>query len=956
MEETCDHEFRRFSIQQETVKKLAENNSYTTFHQSGRIQAIAASLETNLDIGISGQEMELRRRRQVFGSNGLTLSLENNCKHPASLHFGRLISDSIKDSTVILLLCCATLSLLLGIKRNGFEQGILDGAMVFVVISSVVCISSLFRFVKNWINELLVSKRTSRRAAVKVMRDGRVRQIAVSEVVVGDVVCLQTGDQVPADGLFVHGKNLKLDDGDDKLPCIFTGAKVVGGECSMLVTSVGENTETSMLMKLLSKDGRINRQDNKESKLQISVDRMGSRMEKIWLSLSLLVIVVQVLGCFAWGDDDHDPEPKGGVRSTVKEIMGEVVTKFIRRQGATSHNRYVEMLSILVFVSRDGLLPIGLFICLAYASKKLPCFRATARNLPVCSSLGLVTAICTGKTSDLSLDHANMAELWIATDNSFIKSTSADVLDALREAIATTSYDEAAVDDDDALLLWAKEFLDVDGDKMKQNCTVEAFNISKNRAGLLLKWNGSESDGDNSVHIHWRGSPEIILSMCTHYLDRHGTLQTLDEHKRDVFNNFIRDIDANHHSLRCISFACKRVEQQNEEEIIELTECGLTWLGLVRLKSPYASEVKQAIEDCRESAGIKIKLIVEDDINIARLIAINSGLILKSGAEDHSNGYEAAVIEASVFRSSSEETRSLMVDNVRVMANASPLDKLLMVQCLKQKGEVVAVTGMCTRDAPSLKEADVGVSIGERSAQFARDCSDIVILDQNFATIAANLKWGRCVCNNIRKFIQLHLTVNAAAFGVNLVAAIFFGEIPLEPFQLLWVNLIMDVLGALALAAPVSLREQLPAHATAAASASPLANKTLWRNIILQVLYQVFVLSVTQLKGKELLQVQANKTDLKAIVFNSFVLCQVFVLINAREIEALNIFEGKGLHQNLWFLVIVGFIFILDIAVIEMVTVVTHGTRVDLKHWCVCIGIAVMTLPTGLVAKCIPMP
>ncbi|KAJ4725235.1 Calcium-transporting ATPase [Melia azedarach] len=934
-----DDEVPSFSIDKEMLAKLVEDNSFTSLHQSGGIHGIAAALETILETGISGQEMDLQRRREVFGSN---LNVKDNSLLNKKLgHFRGVIVDSIKDTTVILLLCCAILSLVLGIKRNGFEEGILDGAIVFAVISGVACISTIVKFLTYQRNKKL-SRRTK---AVTVIRDGREQQVGVPEVVVGDIICLNTGDQVPADGLFVHGQELKLDEDEkynmdngivrdcfirDEIPSMFTGAKVVGGDCRMLVTAVGENTETNKMMKLLKSN-----QQNKESKLQIEVDKMNSRIEKIWLSLSLLVLAVQVLRCFTWdtgcGDQSPDPDPKG-VKNTVQEIVAEA-TKIFRKQGG-SLNRYVEMLSMLVLVTRDGL-PLGLLISLAYASKQFISSGAKVRNLPVCGSISLVTTICTAKSSDLYLDHAKMIDFRIGVDNveKSLTGVNVDVLNALREAIGATSSDSA---DDHSLLFWAKEVLDVDREKMKKNCIIEAFDIDENRAGFLLKWNGCDNI---SAIMYWKGSPEIILSMCAHYVDINGALQTLDEPKRVVLKQIIEDITDD--SLRCIAFASKKVKEKEEEgvkedEEIEPTDRGLIWLGLAGLKNPYASEAKQAIEVCGESE-IKIKLVLEDDVKTAILMAINSGIL------DREEDNKEAVVEASVFRNSSEEARLLMVDKIRVMANASPLDKLLMVKCLKQKGEVVAVTGMCTRDSPSLKEADVGFLMGERSAEVAKENSDIIILDNKFATIVDILKLGRSVSNNIRKFIQLHLTVNIAAFTINLVATPFLGEVPIQTFQLLWVNVVMDILGALALAAPISP----PARHV---NATPLITKNVWRNIVVQVLYQVSVLLTIQFKGKELL-LHANQMILKAIVFNSFVLCQVFVLMNAREIEKPNILEGKRLHQNLRFLVILGLIFILQIAIIEIVTTVTQGKRLNIKQWCVCTGIAVMSQPIGLVTK-----
>uniref|UniRef100_A0A6N2N2B0 P-type Ca(2+) transporter n=1 Tax=Salix viminalis TaxID=40686 RepID=A0A6N2N2B0_SALVM len=217
-------------------------------------------------------------------------------------------------------------------------------------------------------------------------------------------------------------------------------------------------------------------------------------------------------------------------------------------------------------------------------------------------------------------------------------------------------------------------------------------------------------------------------------------------------------------------------------------------VGLVGIKDPCRPGVKKAVDDCQR-AGVNIKMITGDNVFTARAIAIECG-ILKPGAEN----IIGAVVEGEEFRNYSQEQRMEKVDKICVLARSSPLDKLLMVKCLKQKGHVVAVTGDGTNDAPALKEADIGLSMGIQGTEVAKESSDIVILDDNFASVATVLRWGRCVYNNIQKFIQFQLTVNVAALVINFVAAVSAGEVPLTAVQLLWVTLIMNTLGALALA------------------------------------------------------------------------------------------------------------------------------------------------------------
>jgi Ca2+-transporting ATPase len=284
------------------------------------------------------------------------------------------------------------------------------------------------------------------------------------------------------------------------------------------------------------------------------------------------------------------------------------------------------------------------------------------------------------------------------------------------------------------------------------------------------------------------------------------------------------------------------------------------------------------------------------------------------------------------------------------MARSSPSDKLLMVQCLKQKGHVVAVTGDGTNDAPALKEADVGLSMGIQGTEVAKESSDIVIMDDNFASVAMVLMWGRCVYNNIQKFIQFQLTVNVAALVINFVAAVSAGEVPLTAVQLLWVNLIMDTLGALALATDKptkELMEKPPVSRT-----EPLITNIMWRNLLPQALYQIAVVVTLRFRGNTIFGVDDKLQD--TLIFNTFVLCQVFNEFNARKLEKKNVF--KGLLTNKIFLGIIALIIVLQLLMVELLNKYADTERLNWEQWAACLGIAAMSWPIGWLVKCLPVP
>ncbi|KAG8379917.1 hypothetical protein BUALT_Bualt07G0139200 [Buddleja alternifolia] len=302
------------------------------------------------------------------------------------------------------------------------------------------------------------------------------------------------------------------------------------------------------------------------------------------------------------------------------------------------------------------------------------------------------------------------------------------------------------------------------------------------------------------------------------------------------------------------------------------------------------------------------------------------------------------------FCNYTEDERMEKVEKICVMARSSPFDKLLMVQCLKKNGHVVAVTGDGTNDAPALKEADIGLSMGIQGTEVAKESSDIVILDDSFASVATVLRWGRCVYNNIQKFIQFQLTVNVAALTINFVAAVSAGKVPLTAVQLFWVNLIMDTLGALALATEKptkDLMEKRPVGRT-----EPLISNIMWRNLLAQALYQIVILLTLQFRGKSILGISQRVND--TMIFNTFVLCQVFNEFNARKLEKKNVFEG--IHKNKLFVGIIGITIVLQVVMVEFLKKFADTERLNWGQWGVCIRIAAASWPIGCLVKFLRVP
>ncbi|XP_031258057.1 calcium-transporting ATPase 9, plasma membrane-type-like [Pistacia vera] len=410
-------------------------------------------------------------------------------------------------------------------------------------------------------------------------------------------------------------------------------------------------------------------------------------------------------------------------------------------------------------------------------------------------------------------------------------------------------------------------------------------------------------------------------------------------------------------SLRCVAIAYRLYEIDkvpSDEESLDpwvLPEDDLVLLAIVGIQDPCRPSVKNAVKVCKE-AGIKVRMVTGDNLQTAKAIAFECGIL---GSESDATGH--TIIEGKTFRDFSEEERVQIAKEITVMGRSSPNDKLLLVQALRTGGDVVAVTGDGTNDAPALHEADIGLAMGIQGTEVAKESSDIIILDDNFASVVKVVRWGRSVFANIQKFIQFQLTVNVAALIINVVAAVSSGSVPLNAVQLLWVNLIMDTLGALALATEPPTDHLM--HRLPVGRREPLITNIMWRNLFLQAFYQVTVLLVLNFRGTSILQLKSktreHANDVKnTMIFNTFVFCQIFNEFNARKPDEINVF--RGVTKNYLFMGIIGITCVLQIIIIEFLGKFTSTVRLSWKLWLASVAIGVFSWPLAIIGKKIPVP
>ncbi|XP_058748721.1 calcium-transporting ATPase 12, plasma membrane-type-like [Vicia villosa] len=923
---------------------MVKDKNLKSLGEFGGVEGVGNVLGTVPNKGIVGSDEDVSRRIELFGSN--------TYKKPPPKGLLHFVLEAFNDTTIIILLVCAGLSLGFGIKEHGPGEGWYEGGSIFLAVFLVVVVSALSNFRQE--RQFHKLSKISNNIKVKAVRNGRPQNISIFDVLVGDIVSLKIGDQIPADGVFLSGHSLQVDEssmtGESdhveieplRAPFLLSGAKVVDGYAQMLVTSVGKNTSWGQMMSSISRD------TNERTPLQARLDKLTSSIGKVGLAVAFLVLLVLLVRYFTGNSQEKKGNKKfQGSDSDVNDVLNSVVSIV------------AAAVTIVVVAIPEGL-PLAVTLTLAYSMKRMMADHAMVRKLSACETMGSATVICTDKTGTLTLNQMRVTKFSLGLENfieNFSNAMAPNVLELFHQGVGlnTTgsvykppSGSEPEISGsptEKAILMWAVSDLGMDMDEMKQKhkvLHVETFNSEKKRSGVAIR-----KDSDNRVHVHWKGAAEMILAMCTNYIDSNGARKSLEREERYKIEKMIQSMAAS--SLRCIAFAHMEISDSEdkgymiESEKKTLREDGLTLLGIVGLKDPCRPNTKKAVETCK-AAGVEIKMITGDNIFTAKAIATECGIL---DPKDHANAGE--VVEGVEFRNYTDEERMEKVDKIRVMARSSPMDKLLMVQCLRKKGHVVAVTGDGTNDAPALKEADIGLSMGIQGTEVAKESSDIVILDDNFNSVATVLRWGRCVYNNIQKFIQFQLTVNVAALVINFIAAVSSGDVPLTTVQLLWVNLIMDTLGALALATERPTKELMKKKPIG--RTEPLITNIMWRNLLAQASYQIAVLLIMQFYGKSIFNVSKEVKD--TLIFNTFVLCQVFNEFNSRSMEKLYVFEG--ILRNHLFLGIVGVTIVLQILMVELLRKFADTERLTWEQWGICTGIAVVSWPLACIVKLIPV-
>ncbi|GER25844.1 calcium ATPase [Striga asiatica] len=916
-----------FQMHPDKLASIVSSYDIKTLRKLKGVEGLAERLNVSLDKGVNPSDVPTRQN--VFGPNQYTE------KPPKS--FWMFVWEALHDLTLIILIVCALVSIAVGIATEGWPKGMYDGLGIILSIFLVVMVTAVSDYRQSL--QFKELDREKKKIFVQVVRDGTRQKVSIYDLVVGDVVHLSIGDQVPADGIFVSGYNLLIDQSSltgesvpiniyEKRPFLLAGTKVQDGSAKMLVTTVGMRTEWGKLMETLSEGGED------ETPLQVKLNGVATIIGKIGLLFAVLTFLVLI------------------IRFLVEKVNNHEFTKWSSDDALKILNYFATAVTIIVVAVPEGL-PLAVTLSLAFAMKKLMNDKALVRHLSACETMGSATCICTDKTGTLTTNHMVVSKVFICSKakevntsgghNTLNADVSENVLNVLLQGIFNNTGSEVVKDKNgkrsilgtptETAILEYGLLLGGDFDEQRQACNilkVEPFNSEKKKMSVIV----SLSDGRKRAFC--KGASEIILRICDKFINADGEPVPLSDEEvsnvSDTINEFANE------ALRTLCLAYKDVDDEKN-----IPENGYTLIAVVGIKDPVRPGVKEAVKTCL-AAGIIVRMVTGDNINTAKAIARECGIL---------TGDDLAV-EGPDFRHKTPHEMSQLIPKLKVMARSSPTDKHVLVKTARNVlREVVAVTGDGTNDAPALHEADIGLAMGISGTEVAKESADVIVMDDNFATIVNVAKWGRAVYINIQKFVQFQLTVNIVALMINFISACASGAAPLTAVQLLWVNLIMDTLGALALATEPphdGLMQRPPVRRT-----ESFITRTMWRNIIGQSIYQLAVLLVLTFVGKQVLGLTGSDSTaiVNTFIFNTFVFCQVFNEINSRDMEKINIF--RGLLGNWVFIGIILSTVVFQVIIVEFLGTFASTVPLSWQLWLYSVVVGAVSMPIAVVLKCIPV-
>ena len=863
-------------------------------------------IDKNKRIGLTDEQV--KQSREQHGKNVLT--------PPQRTSLWKLYLDKYRDPIIQILLVAAFVSLILAFIEKNFMETI--GIFVAVFLATTVG----FYFERDAAKKFNLLTALSEEQPVKVRRNGKVMEIPRHDVVVGDVVLVEVGDEVPADGELIVCNDLQINEstltgepvteksleggGDGAYPrnVILRSTMVMNGRGEFVVTAVGDATEIGKVAK------KSTEQTSVETPLHMQLDKLAKMISKVGSVVSVaaffIFLIHDILTNPAWGGKDYF-------------YMAEIVLKY-----------FMMAVTLIVMAVPEGL-PMAITLSLALNMRRMLKSNNLVRKLHACETMGAVTVICTDKTGTLTQNKMQVSALELKQGDE----TLLDTAIALNSTAELNDGKPIGNPTESALLLW----IDAQGknyeELRKQVNVLKQLPFSTERKMMATL---AEVDGETYLFV--KGAPEIVMKKCI-IEDRmlKQTAEELDEWQ--------------HKAMRTLAFAYKKIEtsimrtsRTSTAEVVALLDANdLQLQAIAAIADPIRPDVPAAVQECRH-AGIEVKVVTGDTaataLEIGKQIGVFEDEPENIGADGSLTSLDQQMITGEQWEALSDEEAYERAKDIRVMSRARPTDKQRLVAMLQKRGEVVAVTGDGTNDAPALHYAHVGLSLGSGTS-VAKEASDMTLLDDSFKSIANAVMWGRSLYRNLQRFLFFQLVVNVAALLLVLGGSVIGTEMPLTVTQILWVNLIMDTFAALALASLPPSHEVMKEKPRKASDF--IINKSVGFGIlfcgIVFFLVMFALLVYCERRGKGGVDVHEL-----TMFFTTFVMIQFWNLFNAKALMS---------HHTAFrhFLKDKGMILVLVLVLVGQWIIVTFGgemfrtTPLSLHEWLLIIGSTSVVLWVG---------
>ena len=863
-------------------------------------------IDKNKRIGLTDEQV--KQSREQHGRNVLT--------PPQRTSLWKLYLDKYRDPIIQILLVAAFISLILAFIEKNFMETI--GIFVAVFLATTVG----FYFERDAAKKFNLLTALSEEQPVKVRRNGKVMEIPRHDVVVGDVVLVEVGDEVPADGELIVCNDLQINEstltgepvteksleggGDGAYPrnVILRSTMVMNGRGEFVVTAVGDATEIGKVAK------KSTEQTSVETPLHMQLDKLAKMISKVGSVVSVaaffIFLIHDILTNPAWGGKDYF-------------YMAEIVLKY-----------FMMAVTLIVMAVPEGL-PMAITLSLALNMRRMLKSNNLVRKLHACETMGAVTVICTDKTGTLTQNKMQVSALELKQGDEALLDTAI----ALNSTAELNDGKPIGNPTESALLLW----LDAQGkdyeELRKQVNVLKQLPFSTERKMMATL---AEVDGETYLFV--KGAPEIVMKKCI-IEDRmqRQSAEELDEWQ--------------HKAMRTLAFAYKKIEasimrtsRTSTAEVVALLDANdLQLQAIAAIADPIRPDVPAAVQECRH-AGIEVKVVTGDTaataLEIGKQIGVFEDEPENIGADGSMTSLDQQMITGEQWEALSDEEAYERAKDIRVMSRARPTDKQRLVAMLQKRGEVVAVTGDGTNDAPALHYAHVGLSLGSGTS-VAKEASDMTLLDDSFKSIANAVMWGRSLYRNLQRFLFFQLVVNVAALLLVLGGSVIGTEMPLTVTQILWVNLIMDTFAALALASLPPSHEVMKEKPRMASDF--IINKSIGFGIlfcgIVFFLVMFALLVYCERRGKGGVDVHEL-----TMFFTTFVMIQFWNLFNAKALMS---------HHTAFrhFLKDKGMILVLVLVLVGQWIIVTFGgemfrtTPLSLHEWLLIIGSTSVVLWAG---------